>query len=84
MQPQMQPICFQDMHMLLQSSQGSSSWGAGSLTNSHHLSVPPQPPPRFYSKVGFNIFFCSVADPGVYPGSEFFPSRIRIKEFKYF
>jgi hypothetical protein len=28
----------------------------------------------------------SVADPGVYPGSEFFPSRIRIriKEFKYF
>jgi hypothetical protein len=49
--------------MLLQSSQGSSSWGAGSLTNSQHLSVPPQPPPRFYSKVGFNNFFCSVPDP---------------------
>ncbi len=29
---------------------------------------------------------CSVADPdpGCYPGSEFFPSRIRIEEFKYF
>ncbi len=26
----------------------------------------------------------SVADPDVYPGSDFFPSRIRIKEFKYF
>ncbi len=117
----MQTICFQDMHMLLQSSQGSSSWGAGSLTNSHHLSVPPQPPPRF-SLVGFNNFFCSVADPGCLsriltishhlsvppqppprfysrvgfnnffcsvadPGGMFiedFPSRIRIKEFKYF
>jgi hypothetical protein len=55
------------MHMLLQSSQGSSSWGAGSLTNSHHLSVPPQPPPR-YSKVSFNNIFCSVRIRDIYPG----------------
>jgi hypothetical protein len=26
----------------------------------------------------------SVADPGCFPGSEFFPPRIRIQEFKYF
>jgi hypothetical protein len=69
-QLQMQPICLQDMHMLLQSSQGSSSWGAGSLTNSHHLSVPPQPPPRF-SLVGFNNFFAVLRIRDVYPGSEF-------------
>ena len=38
----------QDMHLLLGQGNQSNSWGGSSMSGppSHHLTVPPQPPPR--------------------------------------
>jgi hypothetical protein len=41
------------------------------------------PDPLVPGSIKQGTVLISVADPGFYPGSEFFPSRTRMKEFKY-